>query len=142
VLEAIERGKPTYLCDEEWMTVPFETTPRTLFDRVIDICTRSPAIVTKAQSVKYVPPEHMVSWMIDIVADIAAMINKFDAFHAEFVESNHDVQLFWEQTIPEGGYVLGDDGESSVLNFTPTLCFPNLDTASILFMYCTLASLD
>lgn len=80
--------------------------------------------------------------MIDLVGDIAAMIKTFDAFYAEFVESNRDVQLFWEQTKPEGGYVLGDDGESSVLSFAPSLCFPNLDTASILFMYCTLPSFD
>ena len=67
------------------------------------------------------------------------MINKFDTFYAEFVEINHDVQLFWEQTEqPESGRVLGEDDEASILNFTPTLCFANIDTATILFMYCTL----
>lgn len=74
--------------------------------------------------------------MLDLVEDIATMVNRFDTFYAEFLELNHDVLLFWEQTEPEGGFVLSDDGEPSVLHFTPTLCFPDLDTASILFMYC------
>lgn len=124
------------------MTVPFETIPRTLFDRVIDITTLSPAIVAKAKQFMDVPPDQLVPWIVDLVCDLAAMVNRFDTFLAEFTEMTDDVLLFWEQIEPDSGYVVGDDGESSVLNFTPSLCFPNLDTASILFMYCTSALVE
>lgn len=118
------------------MTVPFEKTSRTLFDRVIDICMGSPAIVAKARNLPHVPSQELLCWIIELIQDIATMINKFDTFYAEFLELNRDSLLFWEQTESDGSFVLSDDGEPSVLQFTPTLWFPDLDTASILFMYC------
>jgi hypothetical protein len=137
VLEAVERGEPMCLTEEPWMTVPWHYRERTLFDQVIDICMDSPAIVTKAKGLKCIKPDQLCSWTASLISDIAALIHKFDEFYARFIDSHNGVSLFWEQCDPLAGHVESEDGKSSsALNFDPDLCFPDLDIASILFMYC------
>ena len=125
------------LADELWMTVPWHYREKTLFDKVIDICMLSPSIVTKANGLKSAKPDQLLSWTVSIVSDIAALIHKFDEFYAEFVDSYKGISMFWEQGEPPAGHVESKNEEdSSVLSFNPHLCFPDLDVASILFMYC------
>lgn len=137
VLEAIEYGEPMHLADEDWMTTPWEGHPKTRFDKLIDICMLSPAIVMKANGMKSVPGYDLLDWMVSLVSDIAALIHKFDAYYDEFFESRDGIPAFWEDCESQGGYVESDGEKSaSPLIFEPTLSFPDLDTASILFMNC------
>lgn len=122
--------------NSRWMTVPWDTVPRTIFDEVIDICTLSPSIVAKAHCMKNVPPDQLLPWCLSITSDIASLIHKFDAFYSKFSESHEGVQLFWEQAEPQNGYIVDEDEPNSLLRFIPTLWFSNLDTASMFFMYC------
>ena len=118
------------------MNIPWETHPRTDFDKIIDICTLSPSIVAKAHDMKNVPPAELLPWCLSITSDIAALVHKFDAFYLEFAESYTGPRLYWEEAEPQGGYIIDEDKAESVLRFHPTLCFSSLDTASLLFMYC------
>ena len=137
VLEAVERGEPLYLSDHEWMTIPWESQPRTTFDRIIDICTLSPAIVSKARNLGDVAHDQMLPWLISIVSDIAGLIAKFDVFYAGFENSHGATPMFWTQRELQSGVLIDDQTMiASVLDFQPTLCFESLDTASIMFMYC------
>ena len=137
VLEAVEIGQPICFGDDDWMTIPWQSRPKTLFDKVIDICMLSPAFVTKEKSLKCATPDQVLPHAVGITSDIAALINKFDEFYIMFMKPNDGTQLFWEKNQIQAGYVEdGDDESTSVLSFKPQLCFTDLDTASILFMYC------
>ena len=85
---------------------------------------------------KNVPHDQLLPWCLSITSDVASLIHKFDAFHSKFSESHEGVQLFWEQSEPQNGYIVDEDEPNSVLRFIPTLWFSNLDTASMFFMYC------
>lgn len=143
VLEAVEHGEPMHLANEDWMTMPWESRPKTRFDKLIDICMLSPAIVLKANGMKNVPGCHLLDWMVSLVSDIAALIKQFDSYHEEFFESCDGSPAFWEGCESQGGYVEGEGiRRTSALIFEPTLSFADLDTASILFMNCKLDSYD
>lgn len=119
------------------MNIPWRDRPKTLFDKIIDICMDAPAIVRKAYGFKYFPPSDHANLAISLVSDMAALIHRFDVFYYDFAKLYEGAQLFWEQEEPESGYVVEDrDGTSSILIFKPTLGFSDLDTASMLFMYC------
>lgn len=139
VLEAVEYGEPMHLANDDWMTTPWDFRPKTRFDKLIDICMLAPAIVMKANSMKIVPGYDLLDWMVSLVSDIAALIKKFDAYNTEFLETYDNSPAFWEDCGSQGGHVEAEDGKtSSALLFEPTLCFPDLDTASILVMNCKL----
>jgi hypothetical protein len=52
VYAAILQRQSTYLATEEWMTIPWETTPRTYFDRLVDMSVQIPGLLERFDLVR------------------------------------------------------------------------------------------
>ena len=136
VLEALKNATPTYLSGRDWMTVPFDIRPKNMFDKLVDIFILGPEVMQRAKGLSCLPPERVFSAAADIVKDLSNINKRLEEFYAHLIEEHQGRQLYWGRNFLNGE--LDHHIHDFDLVFPPSLDFIDLETASIMSMYCTL----
>ena len=135
VLDSFEKGQSCYLSSPEWMTVPWEIHPKTMFDELVDIFMVGPAIMEQANRIPTIPPDQILAHAFKIVKDLFDIDQRLQDFYAR-LETRYPKPLYWESISPGRIDAFPDiNMDSSELTFPPALAFHDLDLASILSLY-------
>jgi hypothetical protein len=131
ILHALDQGRDCFLLDRQWQTVPWQSEPRTLYDKMYDFLMRAPELNRKGSTLRYLtrPQQlHVATWMIGKCWDMDAELE--DVYKCLQRENPGD--LYWYQLAKDK--LLHGESEDGML-FPVAFHFPNLSVANTLFIY-------
>ncbi|KAK9772655.1 hypothetical protein SCAR479_10706 [Seiridium cardinale] len=100
IFAALLNHNPTPLADPEWLTVPWEYSPKTALDNLLDIVSQLPSLLSRADRVLPLPPS--ISRRLkanDIISNCAAVEAQIEAWYTCIEEAaarnRENPLLYW-----------------------------------------------
>ena len=131
ILQALERHAPTFLTQDEWVTVPWKTQPRTLSDQLWDHLALAPGIFATTDRTNSMTPVGVLTAVLNII-DICW---KMDADLQDFyfaLEASIPGPLYWPRLSTMSNAA---DDEVNGRVFPVAFDFFNLRMAMTLMLY-------
>ncbi|KAF2720702.1 hypothetical protein K431DRAFT_346999 [Polychaeton citri CBS 116435] len=144
VLAALEVHRPSFMCSQKWMNVPWEQQPKSMYDQLVDIITLAPGILETADYIGSLPAHAVPQILLLIIERLVEFDAKLVSFHDDLV-AKFEEPLYYEIG-PDLPSVLeidelnnGIDAPSSCDGYLPhPLKFANLEWAIEAMAFCGL----
>jgi len=121
--------KKTFLSDPEWMTIPWNKSERTAFDRLVDIILKAPAQMERADQLHFLPQGVHLTFCVDLLLACYSLDDDFAQFYAEY-ESAATEPLFYQVLTAEDQSAESEQDWSTI-----QLSFPDVSTAATMILY-------
>lgn len=130
IFAALLNHNPTPMADPEWKTVPWERSPKTALDTLLDIMTQLPALLSRTDRVLSLHPGVFRNLKAkDILSVCANVESQFEGWYAEMeVAASRNIEcplLYWPWTAGSGLNQKTGRWEQGQAPFEVTYEFPN-----------------